>query len=219
MISTTEQSNKNFNLISDYWKNHASIRLAACLFIVIFLAQALWIYPAQKQFEREELNRLSYTGLAIMESLLTLASSHVAPEDIALLGQTLSHNTPLKGARMYTHSGELLLEFGETPVYEPYHLQQQWQHWISPSLENGTRVEMAWLPKSSYSSYLIVARLDSEHITTGVNHFLEFLLKMVFTVTGVATLLLMWILRKPQLRNWVEKVTGVEELKPSPKIR
>jgi hypothetical protein len=219
MISTTQPGNKHFSLITDYWRSHSGIRLAACLFSVIFIAQVLWIYPAQRQFEKDELYRLSQTGLAIMESLLVVAASDVSPEELKILGQTLTHKTPLKGARIYTYTGDLLLEFGEVPMYEPYQLRQVWHHWMTPRFDEGKRVEMAWLPQDSYSPYLIVSRLDSSYVQASIDRFIAFLLKMVFTVTFVSTLLLMWLLQKPHLRTWVVKVTGVDELKPSNKVR
>jgi hypothetical protein len=206
------------NSIVHYWQTHAGVRFAATLFSVLLVAQAIWIYPALQRFEQDELKRLSYTGLATMESLLTLASTNINPEEVKLLGETLSNNTPLKGARIYNYDGELIMSFGEAPIYEPYQLSQTWGHWMTDRLEQGSRVEMSWLPQDSYSPYLIVARLDSSHVQHSLDQFLGFLLTMVFTVTFITTLSFMWIMRKPSLRTWVEKVTGIEELKPS-KVR
>lgn len=219
MISLGQSGDKNMSLVTDYWQTHTGLRLAASLFFVIFFAQALWIYPAYRQFEQDELNRLSYTGLAIIETLLTLTSADIAPENLKMLGKTLSHNTPVKGARIYTYNGDLFLEFGETPIYEPYELRQVWNNWMTSRIANGTRVEMAWLPQDAYSPYLIVGRLDSSYIQAAMDNFLSFLLKMVFSVTFVSTLLLMWLLRKSNFRPWLQKITGVEQLKASNKIR
>jgi hypothetical protein len=219
MISTSENSGKHISLIASYWQTYTGVRLAACLFFVIFFAQALWIYPAYQKFEQDELNRLSYTGLAIVEGLLALTATDIAPEDLKLLGETLSHNTPLKGARIYTYNGDLFAEFGERPIYEPYELREIWGNWMTTRIAHGTRIEMAWLPQDSYSPYLIVGRLDSSHVQGALDNFLNFLLKMVFSVTFVSTLLLMWLLRKSQFRPWLQKITGLEHLKASNKAR
>lgn len=218
-MDKSRENNTNKSLRFTDYHFHPGLRMAAGLFLVIFIAQVFWIFPAYRQFEKDELNYLSYTGLAIMESLLTLSNADVAKEDIKMLGETLGHNTPLKGARIYTYDGKLVTEFGETPLYEPYELRQVWNNWMTTRVQNGTRVEMAWLPQDSYSPYLIVARLDSTHIQVALDNFLAFMLKMIFSVTFISTLFLMWILRKPKLRPWLEKVTGVDQLKPSTKAR
>jgi hypothetical protein len=205
--------------VTGYWQTHTGLRLAACLFFVIFFAQALWIYPAYRQFEQDELNRLSYTGLAIIETLLTLSAADISQEELKMLGETLSHNTPVKGARIYTTTGDLFIEFGEAPIYEPYELRQVWNNWMTTRIANGSRIEMAWLPQDAYSPYLVVGRLDSSHVQASLDNFMSFLLKMVFSVTFVSTLLLMWLLRKSSFRPWLQKITGVDHLKASNKIR
>ncbi len=86
-------------------------------------------------------------------------------------------------------------------------------------IDNGSRIEIAWLPQDTYSPYLIVGRLDSSHVQSALDNFLAFLLRMVFAVTFVSTLLIMWILRKSNFRPWLEKITGVDHLKPSNKVR
>ncbi|HLF67485.1 MAG TPA: hypothetical protein VI522_07700, partial [Gammaproteobacteria bacterium] len=109
MDKSRDNSSHNEGSITDYYF-HPGLRMAAGLFLVIFIAQVFWIFPAYRQFERDELNDLSYTGLAIMESLLTLTNADIAKEDLKMLGETLGHNTPLKGARIYTYSGDLVTE-------------------------------------------------------------------------------------------------------------
>lgn len=219
MISMGESRGKNLNLVSDYWQTHTGVRLAACLFFVIFIAQAVWIYPAYRQFEEEEINRLSATGLSIIEALIAVSSTNITTEDLQLLGDSLTHNTPLKGARIYTYTGDLFFEFGEKPVHAPYELREIWNSSKTDRMHNGSRIEMAWLPQDTYSSYLIVGRLDSSHVQVALDQFLSFLLKMVFSVTFVSTLLLMYLLRRSNFRTWVQKITGVEQIKASTRAR
>jgi hypothetical protein len=211
MIHVGERSGKGAGLISDTLQPHAGVRLAAYLFFVIFFAQALWIYPAYQKFQQDELNRLSYTGLAIAETLLSLITPDMPTADIEMLGETLSHHTPLKGARIYTYQGELFAEFGELPQHEAAQLQQP--------INQGARLEMAWLPQDAFTDYLIIGRLDGTHVQASMANFLSFLLKMVFSVTFVSTLLLMWLLRNPGFRPWVQKVTGIDQIKASRKVR
>lgn len=218
MISTIENGRKSTGFIANYWHTHTGVRLAAYLFLVIFIAQAVWIYPAYQLFKKDELNRLSQLGLAVMESVLTLSSADITPEDIKILGGSLTHNTSLKGARVYTYAGELFTEFGESPMYEPYELRQEWSNWLSSPLQDN-RIEMAWLPQDSFFPYLIVGRMDSSHVQVALDNFLAFLLKMVFSVTFVSTFLLLWILHQPNFRLWLEKVSGVDHIAPTKKLR
>ncbi|MFA6038237.1 MAG: hypothetical protein WC748_08990 [Legionellales bacterium] len=210
MIRVGDEGRKNVGLV-DSMQNHAGLRLVGYLFFVIFLAQALWIYPAYQKFEQQELNRLGYTGLAIVETLLTLNSANITSEELKSLGDTLSLNTPLKGARVYDFNGTLITEFGELPMHEAAELQKP--------IEEGNRIEMAWAPQNAFTDYLIIARLDNSYVKTAVNNFLSFLLKMVFSVTFVSTLLLMWLLRNPGFRPWLQKITGIDQLKASRKVR
>lgn len=210
MTRVGEGSRKNVSLV-DSVQNHAGLRLAAYLFFVIFFAQALWIFPAYQKFQQDELNRLSYTGLAIIETLLTLNYADISPEALKSLGDTLSLNTPLKGAKVYDYNGALVSEFGELPMHQAAELQKP--------INEGNRIEMAWLPQDAFTDYLIIARMDNSHIQTALNSFLSFLLKMVFSVTFVSTLLLMWLLRNPGFRPWLQKITGIDQLKASRKVR
>lgn len=211
MIHVGDRGAKSASLVAESLQQHAGVRLAAYLFFVIFFAQALWIYPAYQKFEQDELNRLSYTALAIAETLLTVITPDMAPEEVQMLGESLSHNTPLKGARVYTYNGDLFTEFGELPLHDATQLQQP--------INQGARIEMAWLPQEAFTDYLIIGRLDGTHVQNSMANFLSFLLKMVFTVTFVSTLLLMWLLRNPGFRPWVQKVTGIEQIKASRKVR
>lgn len=210
MIRVGDGARKNVGLV-DSMQNHAGLRLLAYLFLVIFFAQALWIFPAYQKFKQEELNRLSYTGLAIVETLLILNSANTTPEELKSLGSTLTLNTPLKGARVYDFNGTLITEFGELPMRQAYELQKP--------IEEGHRIEMAWAPQDAFTDYLIIARLDNSYAKTAVNNFLGFLLKMVFSVTFVSTLLLMLLLRNPGFRPWLQKITGIDQLKASRKVR
>lgn len=211
MIHVGERSAKYNNALTDTMQQHAGVRLAAYLFAVIFFAQALWIYPAFRKFEQDELNRLSYTGLAIVETLLTLAGNDMPSEELLHLGENLTLNTPLKGVRIYKYDGELYTEFGELPIYHASQLQKP--------VYQDSRVEMAWLPQEAFTDYLIIGRLDASHVQTATHNFLWYLLKMVFSVTFVSTLLLMWLLRNPGFKPWVQKVTGIEQIKASRRVR
>ncbi|MGA2655591.1 MAG: hypothetical protein ABSF18_06395, partial [Gammaproteobacteria bacterium] len=105
MIHVGERNIKNNSVFAETSQQHAGVRLAAYLFIVIFFAQALWIYPAFRKFQQDELNRLSYTGLAIVETLLTVAGNNMPADELLHLGENLSLNTPLKGVRIYKYDG------------------------------------------------------------------------------------------------------------------
>lgn len=188
--------------LKQYWQETVTVRLAIYLFAVIFLAQAIWIYPAYRQFEAIQIKNLSYTGLSIMQAMRTVLATELPTEEIKALAETLHRTTPLKGVRIYDTTGDLVMTFGEAPMYEPYQLHQEWNHWATPRLQEGTRVEMAWLPEDNFSQNLIVARMDSTAVTHALNEFLHNLLHMVFGVTFASTLILLFLLRRPTVRKW-----------------
>lgn len=171
------------------WKSRLSWRITLAVFLTILTVQSGILYVTKQDYEQARLSELTEIGRSAIVSLIdenitNLLEPPIGKDDATRLIST----TKVNGLAIYSADMNLLKTYGEPVV-----LNLTYQDNLAGTYRShdGSSYEVVFRPNALKRPYIMVARLDSSHITEQVADYIRQTVLIMLLMSAFVTSVLM----------------------------